>query len=50
MPADMELLTVPEAAVVASVTVSKIHRVIDEHILPERFYAMEGGRRFRGGP
>jgi hypothetical protein len=32
--------------VVAVVTVREIHRIIDEHILPERFYAMEGGRRF----
>jgi uncharacterized protein (DUF433 family) len=40
-----EMLTPSEAAVVASVTVREIHRVIDEHILPERFYEMEGGRR-----
>ena len=40
-----ERLTPSEAAVVAGVTVREIHRVIDEHILPERFYAMEGGRR-----
>lgn len=45
MPADIELLTPPEAAVVASVTVRDINRVIDERILPERFYTLEGGRR-----
>jgi uncharacterized protein (DUF433 family) len=45
MPADIELLTPPEAAVVASVTVRDINRVIDEKILPERFYTLEGGRR-----
>ena len=40
-----EMLTPSEAAVVAGVTVREIHRVMDEHILPERFYAMAGGRR-----
>jgi len=45
MPADTEFLTPPEAAVVASVTVRDINRVIDEKILPERFYTLEGGRR-----
>ena len=45
MPPDAELLTPPEAAVVASVTVRDINRVIDEKILPERFYTLEGGRR-----
>jgi len=45
MPADLELLTPPEAAVVAQVTVRDIHRVIDEKILPEHLYTVEGGRR-----
>jgi uncharacterized protein (DUF433 family) len=45
MPAEIELLTPPEAAVVARVTVRDINRVIDEGILPERFYTLEGGRR-----
>lgn len=45
MPADIELLTPPEAAVIASVTLRDINRVIDEKILPERFYTLEGGRR-----
>ncbi|MGH7089753.1 MAG: DUF433 domain-containing protein, partial [Stellaceae bacterium] len=44
MPGDAELLTVPEAAVIASVTVREVNRVIDEKILPERFYTLEGGR------
>ncbi|HJU17281.1 MAG TPA: DUF433 domain-containing protein [Stellaceae bacterium] len=45
MPADVELLTLPEAAVVASVAVRDVNRIIDEKILPERFYTLEGGRR-----
>ncbi len=45
MPAEIELLTPPEAAMVARVTVRDINRVIDEKILPERFYTLEGGRR-----
>jgi uncharacterized protein (DUF433 family) len=45
MPAEIELLTPSEAAVVASVTVRDINRVIDEKILPEHFYTLEGGRR-----
>ena len=44
MPADTELLTLPEAAVVASVTIRDINRVIDEKILPEHCYSLEGGR------
>jgi uncharacterized protein (DUF433 family) len=39
------MLTPSEAAMVADVTVRDINRVIDEKILPERFYALEGGRR-----
>jgi uncharacterized protein (DUF433 family) len=45
MPTDIELLTPSEAAMVASVTVRDVNRVIDEKILPERFYTLEGGRR-----
>lgn len=44
MPIAADLLTPPEAAVVAHVTVRDIHRVIDENILPERFYTLDGGR------
>src|SRR5579875_406240 len=44
MPADPDLLTLPEAAVVASVTLRDINRVIDERILPEHFYTLENGR------
>ncbi len=45
MPTDIELLTPPEAAMVANVTVRDVNRVIDEKILPERFYTVDGGRR-----
>ncbi len=45
MPPEIELLTPPEAAVVAGVTVRDVNRVIDEKIIPERFYTLEGGRR-----
>jgi uncharacterized protein (DUF433 family) len=40
----IERLTPPEAAMVASVTVREVHRAIDEKILPERYYTLEGGR------
>jgi uncharacterized protein (DUF433 family) len=39
-----ELLTAPEAAVVAGVSVRDVHRVIDEGILPEDFVSLEDGR------
>jgi uncharacterized protein (DUF433 family) len=39
-----ELLTPPEAAVVASVTVRDVNRVIDERLLPDRLYALADGR------
>ena len=42
-----DLLTPAEAAVIASVTVRDINRVIDEKILPERFYSSDDGRRIR---
>jgi uncharacterized protein (DUF433 family) len=42
-----ELLTPAEAAVIASVTVRDINRVIDEEILPAQFYSLEDGRRIR---
>lgn len=45
MATDTELLTPAEAAVVAAVTVRDINRVIDEKILPDRLYTLEGGRR-----
>src|SRR4051794_30323533 len=45
MPPDLELLTPPEAAIVSSVTVRDVNRVIDEKILPARFYTLDGGRR-----
>ena len=40
-----ELLTPPEAAVVAGVTVRDVNRAIDERLLPDRLYALEDGRR-----
>jgi uncharacterized protein (DUF433 family) len=39
------LLTPNEAAVVAGVTLRDVNRVIDERILPERFYSVTDGRR-----
>ena len=44
MSSHTELLTPAEAAVVAGVTVRDINRVIDEHIVPESLYSLEGGR------
>jgi uncharacterized protein (DUF433 family) len=49
MPADPELLTTTEAAVVADVTVRDVNRLIDEHILPEQLYSVEGSRRVYAG-
>ncbi len=45
MAADADMLTPPEAAVVASVTVRDVNRIIDEKLLPEGFYSLHGGRR-----
>ncbi len=45
MPADVDLLTPAEAAIVADVTVRDVNRAIDEKILPDRFYTLEHGRR-----
>ena len=42
-----DLLTPAEAAVVASVSVRDINRVIDEKILPEGFYSADDGRHVR---
>ncbi len=36
-----ELLTMPEAAMVAHATVRDVNRVIDERIVPERFYTLD---------
>jgi len=41
------LLTPSEAAIVASVTVRDINRVIDEKILPATLYTIDNGRRIR---
>jgi uncharacterized protein (DUF433 family) len=45
MSAEAELLTTPEAAVVAGVDVRDVNRLIDEHILPEDLYTNEDSRR-----
>lgn len=47
MNAGMDSLTPAEAAVVAGVSVRDVHRVIDEHILPEGLYDVQGARSFR---
>ena len=41
----IDVLTPAEAALVAGVTVRDVHRVIDEHILPEGFSSLDDGRR-----
>ncbi len=42
----IDTLTPAEAAVVAGVSVRDVHRVIDEHILPESFYDIREARSF----
>ena len=42
-----EGLTPTEAAVVSGVSVRDVHRVIDEHILPDSFYDTQGARVFK---
>lgn len=49
MAADLELLTPPEAAVVAGVSVRDVNRLIDEHILPKELYSNEANRRVQSG-
>jgi uncharacterized protein (DUF433 family) len=46
MNAAIEALTPAEAAVVAGVSMRDVHRVIDEHILPEGFYDNRVARSF----
>lgn len=41
----MDYLTPNEAALVAGITVRDVNRLIDEHILPERFYVFDNGRK-----
>lgn len=43
----MESLTPSEAAVVAGVSVRDVHRMIDEHILPEALYTATQVRLFK---
>ncbi len=47
MNAPIETLTPGEAAVVAGVSVRDVHRVIDEHILPDSFYDTQDARSFK---
>src|SRR5580704_15711714 len=47
MNAAIDNLTPAEAAVVAGVSMRDVHRVIDEHILPERLYDVREARSFR---
>ena len=42
-----ETLTPTEAAVVSGVSVRDVHRVIDEHILPESFFDTQDARSFK---
>jgi uncharacterized protein (DUF433 family) len=46
---EAELLTTPEAAVVAGVDVRDVNRLIDEHILPEELYTNDDSRRVWAG-
>lgn len=46
MNAANDTLTPAEVAVVAGVSMRDVHRVIDEHILPETFYDAQGARSF----
>jgi uncharacterized protein (DUF433 family) len=47
MNAAIDTLTPAETAVVAGVSMRDVHRVIDEHILPESFYDGGQARSFR---
>lgn len=47
MSALFETLTATEAAVVSGVSVRDVHRVIDEHILPDSFYSSTQARSFK---
>jgi uncharacterized protein (DUF433 family) len=46
MNIQIDTLTPTEAAVVSRVSVRDVHRVIDEHILPESFYRTDQTRSF----
>jgi len=46
MNTPIDTLTPAEAAVVSRVTVRDVHRIIDEHILPESFYSTDKTRGF----
>jgi uncharacterized protein (DUF433 family) len=44
-----DLLRPPEAAFVCGIAVKAVDRAIDEHMLPEGFYVLDGGRRLTPG-
>ncbi len=39
----------PEVAFVSGLAVKAVDRAIDDHVIPEGFYALDGGRRFTPG-
>ncbi|WP_342109249.1 DUF433 domain-containing protein [Methylobacterium sp. SI9] len=43
------LLRSPQAAFVSGTAVKAVDRAIDEHVLPEGFYVLDGGRRLTPG-
>lgn len=45
MSRSAEMLRMPEAAVVSRVPLRDVNRVLDEGILPEGFFTLDGGRR-----
>ncbi|HEY1808199.1 MAG TPA: DUF433 domain-containing protein [Acidobacteriaceae bacterium] len=47
MNTSTETLTPTEVAIVSGVSVRDVHRVIDEHILPESFYDTQDARSFK---
>ncbi len=47
MNAPVDTLTTTEAAVVAGVSVRDVHRVIDQHILPDTLYDTRNARSFK---
>lgn len=47
MSTQVEMLTPSEVAVIAGVSLRDVHRIIDEHILPESFYGTTQARSFK---
>jgi uncharacterized protein (DUF433 family) len=44
-----DLLRSPEAAFVSGIAVKAVDRAIDDHLLPQGFYVLDGGRRLTPG-